>query len=185
MGVMVKRDICEPVRRREAARRGRVEELSGSGVLGLMRARAGGVREDEIEMREQVHSVELRGDAGGWDEGYGRRVDVGTTRADPLLKVPFAGCDGGEDGGEGCATDVGVASPVCWTQERAGVREGGVRRVGDAQNRVKKGGLTYSKSASSSSCCACAADTGAGRGSRDLRRRPLRLLGGFAWVPWW
>ena len=38
MDVAVERDVCEPVRRREAARRGRAEALDGGGVLAPMRA---------------------------------------------------------------------------------------------------------------------------------------------------
>ena len=39
MDVVVERDVCEPVRRREAARRGRVVEAwDGGGVLAPMRA---------------------------------------------------------------------------------------------------------------------------------------------------
>jgi len=38
MDVAVERDVCELVRRREAARRGRVEAIDGGGVLAPMRA---------------------------------------------------------------------------------------------------------------------------------------------------
>ena len=38
MDVVVDRDVCEPVRRREAARRGRTEALDEGGVLAPMRA---------------------------------------------------------------------------------------------------------------------------------------------------
>ena len=58
----------------------------------------------------------------------------------PLFRGPFAGSDSGKDDEEGCATDVGIATPACWTQGHGGtqggmggMREGGVRRVGDTQ----------------------------------------------------
>jgi len=66
----------------------------------------------------RVPSIKLQGDAGRWAKGHSHRVYVTMKRVGPLFRAPFAGSDSGEGGEEGCATDVGIATPVCWTQEQ-------------------------------------------------------------------
>ena len=79
---------------------------------------------------------ELRGNAGQWVEGCGVRSSSGRWRdaGGPLFRCPFAGSDSGKDDEEGCATDISIATPACWTQGRGRhAGGGGVRRVGDVQ----------------------------------------------------
>ena len=66
----------------------------------------------------RVPSIKLQGDVGGWAEGHSHQMDVTTKRVGPLFRAPFAGSDSSEGSKEGHATDVSVATPVCWMQER-------------------------------------------------------------------
>ena len=86
-----------------------------------------------------------------------------------MFKVPFAGSDSGNDGGMGCATNVSIATPACWTQERGstqgGAQEGIMREVREVGRCTEPGGKkvdsptrTPTKSVNSSLCCAFAAD---------------------------